>query len=233
MNKLKTDLLTNDRSLNSCWVAPESRRTSPAKVGEFRSELVPSEHILASPRNFTGVSICSPASIYHAYVYVKIQKNISWGKRFEVARGYEEIVQDMTGFPKIGSCQTRSQIKVTEKYWNGGGPKPCLAHIMYIYNHHICVYILYIHELHLWKVCQIQIKRFSLTRICASCGFQLSSVALLWQAIAMCKADSLDVLNLGVQMTQGESLHQKEQQFERILPNKEQQGQHIAEPSQH
>lgn len=145
MNKLKTDLLTNDRSLNSCWVAPESRRTSPAKVGEFRSELVPSEHILASPRNFTGVSICSPASIYHAYVYVKIQKNISWGKRFEVARGYEEIVQDMTGFPKIGSCQTRSQIKVTEKYWNGGGPKPCLAHIMYIYNHHtiMCVYIIY------------------------------------------------------------------------------------------
>jgi len=53
---------------------------------------------------------------YITYVYVKIQKNISWGKRFEVARGYEEIVQDMTGFPKIGSCQTRSQIKVTEKY---------------------------------------------------------------------------------------------------------------------
>ena len=71
------------------------------------------------------------------------------------------------------------------------------------------------HELHLWKVCQIQIKRFSLTKICAWCGFQLPSVALLWQAIAMCKGESLDVLNLGVfgATTQNKSCKWRKEKF--------------------
>ena len=139
--------------MTAVWI-PAELLQSPGelllpRLGNFGPNWFQARHILASHKKLHWCfNLQSCIHISRVCICKKSRKNISWGKRFEVARGYEEIVQDMTGFPKIRKLSDRpdrsnqSNRKVLKRWRAKTVPSP---YNVYIYNHHtiMCVYIIY------------------------------------------------------------------------------------------